>query len=159
MSSKIGREVASIYHEIARLLSEANKPVKQYVLEVSEDMKIPNISYSFPEVSPGTHSLNAYKKNALLFLTVFHKNTYEAMNLAEFIVSEISRNKNKIPLVDENGSATSENMRLSDYPSSKRIEEGVAQIEIHYPVYPEFAKDTGETINNYNIDLGGKYGR
>ena len=48
MSSTIDREVASIYHEIERMLKEANNPVKQYVLEVPEDMKIPNISYSFP---------------------------------------------------------------------------------------------------------------
>lgn len=159
MSSKIDREVASIYHEIERILEEAKNPVKQYVLEVPQEMKIPNISYSFPEISPGTHSLNAYRKNSMLFLTVFHTNTYEAMHLAEFIIDEISKNKNKIPLVDENGKATQENMRLSEYPSSSKIEEGVAQIEIHYPRYPEFAKNTGEKINNYNIDLGGKYGR
>ncbi len=159
MSSTIDREVASIYHEIERMLKEANNPVKQYVLEVPEDMKIPNISYSFPEVSPGMHSLSAYKKNSTLFLTVFHTNTYEAMHLAEFIVDEISKNRNKIPLVDEDGKATKDNMRLSEFPISSKIDEGVAQVEIHYPRYPEFAKDTGEKINNYNIDLGGKYGR
>lgn len=153
MSSKIDREMASIYHEIRRILEEAQKSVKQYVLEVPENMEIPNISYSFPEIVPGTHSLSAYKKNAILFLTIFHANTYEAMNLAEFIVSEISKNKNKIPLVDEDGNVTDEKMRLTDYPSSKKIEEGVAQIEIHYPVYPEFAKDTGEKINKYNIGI------
>lgn len=153
MSSKIDREVASIYHEIRRILEEAQITAKQYVLEVPEGMEIPNISYYFPEISSETYSLNAYKKNAILFLTVFHINTYEAMSLAEFIVDEIGKNKNKIPLVDEDGNVTNERLTLSDFPTSKKIEEGVAQIEIHYPVYPEYHKEIGEQIKHYDFGI------
>lgn len=151
--NKIDKEVASIYHEVKRILTLHEISVEQYVLEVPEEMKLPNISYSFPEITSGSHSLSAYQKNAILFLTVFHTDTFQAMGLAELIVDEISRNRNKIPLVDVDGTVTNERLVLSDFPTSKRIEEGVAQIEIHYPVYPEYHKEMGEQIKQYDFGI------
>lgn len=151
--NKIDKLVASIYHEVKRILTLYEISVEQYVLEVPEEMKLPNISYSFPEITSGSHSLSAYQKNAILFLTVFHTDTFQAMGLAELIVDEISRNRNKIPLVDVDGTVTNERLVLSDFPTSKRIEEGVAQIEIHYPVYPEYHKEMGEQIKQYDFGI------
>lgn len=141
------QEVASI----AKRIYDISKVEDIYFDEVEEGFNYP--SFYFPPVEQEAlgDTLLTFKYDNALFVKVFEKSTTEAMSLAHRVVDALTRDKNRIAFVNEDGTYSGDKFRTRDI-SYKSIDKGVAQIyfrwsSIHEYDQPTYSK-TVKTIFN-----------
>ena len=110
-----------------------------YTGNVPSNFSVPCLYYPPDDLGSSKSALNNYAMEHTIYAKVFAKDRETALDIATSIVSGITMNRFRIPIYDEEGTATGELLRI-DPPNSRIIDEGVAQITLVYKIqrkYPE----------------------
>lgn len=141
-------EVASI----ARKMNSISAVQNIYFDEVPEGFSYP--SFYFPPVEQTTKgdTLLTFAYDNVLFIKVFAKSTKAAMQMAHAITHSISREKNLIPIVNEDGTYSTDKLRLKNI-SFKSVETGAAQIYVRWHSVHEYLQPTYSKTANHIFNL------
>uniref|UniRef100_A0AAU8AXG9 Uncharacterized protein n=1 Tax=Dulem virus 37 TaxID=3145755 RepID=A0AAU8AXG9_9CAUD len=119
------QEIASI---MAFATYHAGNP-SPYYYNVPESFKFPAIYFPQPEIDTGGETFRTYNMRYAWYVNLFDRTTEDAHEKAWNILTALKRNRNLVPLINEDGNETGEKLRLDD-PSLKSIDEGVVQITL-----------------------------
>jgi len=78
-----------------------------YDAELPEQIKVPSIFIPHPQVIPQYHSKDSYRNIYSLTIKVFHESAENSSTVADDIAQAIRDNKFKIPVLEQNGTETS----------------------------------------------------
>lgn len=136
-------EVAAIYYYVAGLLG-----IKSYFDRVPENMIIPCVFYPAPEAEPDSFSTSSFATTFTMYAKVMDISNLSAAGKVSELLQSISRNRNRIPLVDENGQKTGGNFRIVGLKSGK-VDEGVYQMEITWKRYTKYTEKTATLAQEF----------
>ncbi|WP_206458703.1 hypothetical protein [Anaerovorax sp. IOR16] len=114
---------------------------KVYFDEVDDGFVSPSIFIPTAEQAPQGDTLTSFRFDTALYFKVFANTTKEAVKLAENITTQISKHKNIINILNEDGSNTGETFRLKSI-SCKKADTGIAQIYVRFQTVFAFDVDT-----------------
>ncbi len=109
-----------------------------YFDEVREGFKRPSLYFPAPEQEPAADTLSSFAYDNAMYVKVFGDTTKAAMEIAQQVIHEVSRRRNLIPVVDDDGEPTGKRFRLSSI-SSKAIEVGTAQVYVRWKSVYDYA--------------------
>ncbi len=121
------QEVASIIAMAQRAAGD----IGYYYWNLPESFRYPALYFPQPEISTGGDTFHSYASKYAWYIKVFARTTEEAHSIALSILSALKGARNYVPLIDAEGKATGEKLRLKD-PSLKGLDEGVEQIMIEW---------------------------
>lgn len=141
------QELASI---IAFALEKAGNP-SPYYYNVPEEFVYPAMYFPRPEISTRGETLSAYALEYVWYINVFCKTTDEAYQLALAVLTALKDARNLIPLIDKNGTAIREKLRLHD-PSIKPVDSGVAQITLAWTSRRPYDCDDVTKMQHWDVE-------
>lgn len=136
---------------IARVCLELSKIPCLYEDNVPENFMVPSLYFPAHSSYPSASALNSYQSSYSIYAKVFAVTKREAGELAEKIVQGIMLRKCQIPLFEENGADSGKIIKL-DPPSSRVIDEGMAQVTLTYRIIRGFTKEKSTGAQSVNIN-------
>lgn len=143
----LNSEIGSI---IKNFQSNNNVPV--YIDVIPEEFKLPSMYFPTPQTEVYRSSFTSFTKDYQMFVKIFDKSSLLAQNAAENITEKILENHSVIPIYNPDGSESGYYLRI-DKIVSRKIDEGVVQIEINWRSNRQFYKENVQKINNFYIDI------
>lgn len=131
----IAFEIASLYHFIYDLIK-----LESYFDIIPQDMIIPSIFYPTPTVLTSSFSTSAFENSFKIYANIFDISSINAYEKTVEIATAIGKNRNKIPIIDDDGNATNKNVRF-DSINYKKVDEGVYQLEISWKRYTNYTQE------------------
>ncbi len=126
-------------------------PVKVYTEEVPADLEIPALYFptAFEIYSNDTNM--TYTKTYALTVSLFHHSVHEAKSEAEHIVDTIRRERNAIPLLNEDGN------HVGQFIQIKRIEtrmiDNVASIAVNWDSRYHYDREKSPSLEGVEFNL------
>lgn len=121
------QEVASI---AAFVIQNADNP-NPYYYSIPEQFSFPAVYFPRPEILTRGETFRTYAAEYAWYINVLCKTTEEAHDRALAVLTAIKRARNRLPLLEQDGSISGETLRLAD-PSIKAIDEGVVQLTVEW---------------------------
>lgn len=125
-------EIAAMYYFVAGVIDAT-----PYFEEVQEELLTPCVFYPTPNPSALAFSTGAFATQFVMYVKFMDVSTMEAYIMAEAVLKAIMENRNKIPLMDENGNQTGKHYKVN-MPRVKKIENGVYQMDISWNRYTRY---------------------
>ncbi len=100
-----------------------------YYYSVPEGFIVPAVYFPAPEITSRGETFSTYALEYVWFIKFFHSTTQDAYALALKVLTALKKQRNLVPLLNEDGSKTGEYLRLND-PSVKAVDTGVAQLAL-----------------------------
>lgn len=119
------QEIASI---MAFAIYHAGNP-SPYYYNVPESFQYPAIYFPQPEIDTGGETFRTYNMRYVWYINLFDATTEGAHEKAWNVLTALKRNRNLVPLIDENGAPEGGKLRLDD-PSLKSADEGAVQLTL-----------------------------
>jgi len=113
---------------MAYILEKAENP-SPYYDELPEGFVVPSVYFPQPEIDSSGDTLNAYAFNYAWFIKFFALDKPSVYALALLVLASIKRERNRIPLIDEDGNKTGRTFRVDD-PSIRAIAESPAAYQL-----------------------------
>lgn len=136
---------------IARACLELGGILYLYEDNVPENFMVPSLYFPAPSVFPSASTLGSYQSCYSIYANVFAATKREAEKLAEKIVQGIMLKKCLLPVFEENGTDSGKVIKL-DPPSSRGIDEGMAQITLTYCIIRAFTQTKSAGVESMNIN-------
>ncbi|MDE5564983.1 MAG: hypothetical protein K2I93_07485 [Oscillospiraceae bacterium] len=136
---------------LARVCLELGGISCLYEDNVPENFMVPSLYFPPHAVFPSASALGSYQSSYTIYAKVFAATKREAEELAEKIVQGIMLQKCLIPVFEENG-ADSGNVIKLEPPSSKGIDEGMAQITLTYKIIRVFKETKYPSVQSVEIN-------
>lgn len=137
----IEQEIASI---MSFALTAAGNPSPFYY-DVPAHFTTPAIYFPQPEITTSGETFNTYRLDYAWYINLIDKTTEEAQAMAMKVLTAIKQARNLVPLIDEQGRATAEKLRLND-PYLQKVDTGVVQIRLEWRSrrpYSEYVAQNG----------------
>ena len=119
---------------------------------IPEGMRTPSVYFPTLNLTGNSDTLSSFSQDLSWYIKIFGKDSDEAYNLAKKAVTAINRNRNKIPIVNENGEYMGKNFKIKQL-EIKEIDTGVCQLIIRW-TQREYYSDVfieQEEIKNYHF--------
>lgn len=130
-------------------------PCKVYQKEVPTNIVTPSLYFPTTSDFDSNDTLSTFKKTYTLSVKLFHKNSITAKEAADIIADTVRRKRNIIPLLNADGTATGDYIRVSRIES--RIgDSAVASIILTWDSHYYYDKAEVQAFENFNIDSGVK---
>lgn len=129
-----------------------------YFDEVPEGFKRPSLYFPVLEQITRGDTLTSFAYMNTWFIKVFDKETKPAFTTASNIVDTICKNKNLIPLVNEDGSPTGKGIRLKEIKLNK-LDIGTIQIQVDWDSVYEFKEESYLKMQSFYFDIQIKGGQ
>ncbi|QIB26099.1 hypothetical protein [Caloranaerobacter azorensis] len=150
----IEREIGSI----AKYMYDVSGIKNIYFDEVPQDFKKPSLYFPTPMQIQRGDTVNSYAYMNSLFVKVFDEKTRDAYSKAATIVNSISKNRNLIPLVKEDGAQDNKGIRLRKV-SIKKLDVGTIQIEVQWDSVFAYTEETYAKVQRFYFDMKEKEGK
>ena len=150
------QEVASI---IRFALDKADNPTPYYG-EIKKDFMVPSIYFPAPEIDTYGETFCSYRMRYNWDIKFFHKSTEGAYALALSVLVALKNARNLIPVIDDTGSFTGENLRTID-PTIKKVDSGVYSMQIKWDSRHPYSRDVFQNMKRFYLHKeirGGKNG-
>jgi len=115
-----------------------------YQIDIPAGFQVPSLYFPPPIITSQRFTSHSYQKGFQWFVKLFHKDQEQAFQAAEAVADSIRRNRNCIPLLNADGSATG---RL------KFIEAVNVRLIARADDHTHTAQITIEWSSRYNFDL------
>ncbi len=129
-------------------------PVKVYTKEVPENFVVPSLYFPTPFSFDGNDTNQTFLKTYSLPVKLFHKDAQQADTEAERIADTVRRKRMLIPLINPDGSATGEYIRITRIET--RITDGVASIVVNWDSRYHYDREDNIALENFEFDNGVK---
>lgn len=106
-----------------------NVPI--YDEEIPDTIQVPSMYFPQPNILPLPFTKGSYQNNYIMNIQVFEEDTPKAMSKAESIAQTIRSNKNQIPLLNADGTATEKLITFSSV-ACERMESGIVQVRLEW---------------------------
>lgn len=103
-----------------------------YFHKMPEKVFLPAIYFPNPIVSLGSETLSSYSKNYMWFIKVLATSTEDAYQIAEYILTCIAGNRNKVPILNKDNTPTGNNINFDKTCSVKEIDANTYQISLSW---------------------------
>lgn len=136
---------------IVKTFQSINK-VPVYIDLIPKNFSVPSMYFPTPQTDSYRSSFSGFTKDYQIFVKVFDKSSLLAQNAAENITNNILENHSVIPIYNPDGTQSGYYLRI-DKIVSRKIDEGVIQIEINWRSNRQFYKEKAEEIKNFYVDI------
>jgi len=141
------QEIASA---IKFILDSADNPAPYYY-EVSQDFIVPAVYFPQPEIDSRGDTLLTYALEYSWFIKFFHKDAQSAQALAFAALTAIQFQRNRIPLIDEDGKLTGRSFLVKD-PLLKSISDA-AQLTLMWDSARPYYNKEYPVVQMFNASL------
>ena len=121
------QEVASV---AAFAIREAGGP-NRYYYRVPEEFHYPAIYFPAPEIRTRGETFRTYAAQYVWYIDIHCVTTEEAHERARSVVHAVRRVRNRIPLLNTDGSDSGETLRTTD-PTTVKVDNGVCQVRLEW---------------------------
>lgn len=118
--------------------------------EMPESFNVPCVYFPAAHAEPFDSTLNGYEARKTIYAKVFAATRRQAGEIAEKIVDGIMDRRQRIPLLNQDGTESGETFKV-DTPTSSLIDDGVAQIVLTYKLHPKFYEEHSTGVHEIII--------
>ena len=129
-------------------------PVKVYTKEVPENFEVPSMYFPEPFSFGGNDTNMTFDKTYSLPVKLFHKDGQQAYAEAESIADTVQKKRSVIPLLNSDGTATGQYIRLGRIET--RVTDGVASIVVNWNSKYHYEREDYIPLGNITFDNGVK---
>lgn len=153
MAVQLEQEIASI---IRFMLDNSGNP-SPYYYRIPQSFAVPAAYFPVPEIDTGAETLTSYNMDYTMFVKYFAKTSEGSYILGQMIAEYIRRKRNKIPLIDIDGSVVKgKYVRLRD-PSIKLLDDGACQVQISWRSTRLYDAEVYEKMMTFEANYHMKY--
>ena len=105
--------------------------LQPYYENVPAEFMMPSVYFPTREIETEGNTLNSYTMTYIWYIKFFHRTSQGAYQNALKVLKAMKGNRNRIPLIDVDGIATGEFIRIHD-PALSGGDEGVAQLVLRW---------------------------
>ena len=113
------------------ILSAAGNGITPYYNELKQGFHVPSIFFPDIEVDGTPEDLDSYALTHSCYVKIFHSTTNDAYALAKQIFKKIVGSRYFVPIVDINGVATGEKIRIKK-ANIRKVDSGVYQLWLEW---------------------------
>lgn len=152
------QEAASIMRYV---LDAAGSP-RPYYHNIPQAFAVPSVFFPTPEVTTGPDTFLSYGVDFQWYIKIFAKTTERAYEKGLRVLTAIQAGRRLIPLLNEEGEATGERLRIND-PALKAIDDkatglGAAQLHISWKSRRPYDSNAGLLMQSFHLFLHDKSG-
>lgn len=136
---------------LARTCLELSGISYLYEDNVPENFMVPSLYFPVPAAFPSVSALGSFRSRYTVYANVFAVSRREAGELAEKIVQGIMRKNCLLPVFEESGADSGKALKLEP-PSSKVIDEGMAQVTLSYSIIRFYTRTATAKTQGVNIN-------
>ncbi|OLN21853.1 phage portal protein [Domibacillus antri] len=145
MNQEVGSIMAS-FHSVF--------PVKVYDEKMPEDFVVPSMYFPPPFSFDGPDTVSTFMKTFSLSVKLFHQSSHQASDEAERIADTIRAKRHLVPLLNADGTATTEFIRINRIDT--RVTGEVATIIVTWDSRYYYERETFKPLTNITIISGVK---
>jgi len=125
-------------------------PVKVYTEEVPENFEVPSLYFSTAFDFDSNDTVTTFMKTYSLPVKLFHFGKHQAKSEAERITDAISKKRNIIPLLNEDGSFAGQYIRIKRIET--RVTDSVASITVNWDSRYHYEREDWPSIENIGFN-------
>lgn len=142
----IEQEIASI---MSFALAAAGNPSPFYY-DVPESFTTPAIYFPQPEITTSGETFGTYRLDYAWYINLIDRTTEDAQAMAMRVLTAIKQARNLVPLINEDGRALAEKLRLND-PYLQKVDTGVVQIRLEWRRRRPYSAEAAQKMMEWHI--------
>lgn len=116
-----------------------------------ESFRVPCVYFPPAHASPGGSAFNSYEARVTIYAKVFAGTRRQAGEIAEAISAGIMEKRQRIPLLNPDGTESGETFKVEP-PDTSIIDDGVAQVVLTYSLYKGYYEEEATGVHEIIIN-------
>lgn len=143
------QEMASIAKFI---LDAVGNGVYPYYRELPEDFRVPAVYFPTPDVTMGNDTFETYRADYIWLVNFTCSNQQDAYQLGQTALTAIKKNRNLVPLIDQQGKQIGKRFFRLYNPELRSAEGNTVTLKFRFTVRKSYTDKSGSRILVYNLN-------